>query len=215
MTCWARRGHSDESVAKLGYYSQFRDQSITTASIRTAGRGERKRFPPYTIGGHSAEPGDRTRTARRRRHEKTVRAGGHPLGLPRCPGAVAGWAESNDSHYVRSNDAVVNAIKQRLTSALVITEWCRLPNGTDPRSYYEKGLHDVIRYHVSMTSSANFPDRDSTSAMDPKLYLLWAQANTSAGYRYSVEATAGIAINSGQGGDHFCRLDQLRLGGRH
>ena len=101
------------------------------------------------------------------------------------------WAESNDSHYVRSNDAVVNAIKQRLASAPVITEWCQLPNGTDPRSYYEKGLHDVVRYHVSMTSSANFPDRDSTSAMDPKLYLLWAQANASAGYRYSVEARPG------------------------
>jgi hypothetical protein len=101
------------------------------------------------------------------------------------------WAESNDSQYVRSSDGVVNAMKQRMSSAPVITEWCRLPNGTDPRSYYEKGLHDVVRYHVSMTSSDNFPDRDSTSAMDPKLYLLWAQANTSAGYRYSVEARPG------------------------
>jgi hypothetical protein len=42
-----------------------------------------------------------------------------------------------------------------------------------------------------MTSSAKFPDRDSPSAMDPKLYLLSAQANSSAGYRYSVEAQAG------------------------
>jgi hypothetical protein len=98
------------------------------------------------------------------------------------------WAESNDSQYVRSNDAVVNALKQRLASAPVISEWCHLPNGTDPRSYYEKGLHDVVRYHVSMTSSGNFPDRDANSAMDPNLFRLWAQANTSAGYRYSVEA---------------------------
>ena len=42
-----------------------------------------------------------------------------------------------------------------------------------------------------MTSSSKFPDRDSTSAMDRKLYLLWAQANASAGYRYSVEARRG------------------------
>ena len=70
------------------------------------------------------------------------------------------WSDSNDSHYVRSNDAVVNAIKQRLASALVITEWCGLPKGTDPQSYYQKGLHDVVRYHVSMTSSAKFPDRE-------------------------------------------------------
>jgi hypothetical protein len=66
-----------------------------------------------------------------------------------------------------------------------------LHNGTDPRSYYEKGLHDIVRYHVSMTSSVNFPDRDSRSAMDRNLFLLWAQANTSAGYRYSVEARPG------------------------
>jgi hypothetical protein len=92
---------------------------------------------------------------------------------------------------VRSNDAVVNAIKQRFSSAPLITEWCQLPNGTDPRTYYEKGLHDVVRYHVSMTSSFNFPDRESNSAMDPKLYVLWAQANAASGYRYSVEARSG------------------------
>ncbi|EUA38437.1 hypothetical protein I549_5480 [Mycobacterium avium subsp. avium 2285 (R)] len=73
----------------------------------------------------------------------------------------------------------------------MISQWCRPPKGADSRSYYEKGLHDVIRYHVSMTSSADFPDRDATSAMDPELYLLWGQANTSAGYRYSVEAKPG------------------------
>jgi len=106
-------------------------------------------------------------------------------------GPLPAWAESSDSQLVATNDAVINATKQRLASAPVISEWCRLPNGTDPRSYYEKGLHDVVRYHVSLTSSANFPDRDSTSAMDPALYLLWAQANSSAGYRYSVEAVPG------------------------
>ena len=125
-----------------------------------------------------------------------------PVGIRSdCLGVQAplpAWAESSDSHYVRSNDAVVNAIKQRLASAPVITEWCGLPNGTDPQSYYEKGLRDVVRYHVSMTSSANFPDRNSTSAMDPKLYLLWAQANAAVGYRYSVEARAGSQSIQGQ-----------------
>ncbi len=42
-----------------------------------------------------------------------------------------------------------------------------------------------------MTSSTNFPDQRATSPMEPKLYLLWAQANAVAGYRYSVEAVAG------------------------
>jgi hypothetical protein len=101
------------------------------------------------------------------------------------------WAEADGSYYVRSKDPVVGQLKDRLASALVITEWCQLPDGTDPRSYYDKGLRDVVKYHVSMTSSYNFPAVDSTTPMDPALYLLWAQANVSAGYRYSAEARAG------------------------
>ena len=42
-----------------------------------------------------------------------------------------------------------------------------------------------------MTSSYNFPDRDSSAAMDPTMYALWAQANAAAGYRYSVDAQPG------------------------
>ncbi|AWV47209.1 hypothetical protein DIJ64_01255 [Mycobacterium leprae] len=70
-------------------------------------------------------------------------------------------------------------------------DWLASGSAIEPRFYYEKGLCDIIKYHVSMTSSANFPDRDSPSAMDPKLYRLWEQANAAAGYRYSVEARSG------------------------
>lgn len=42
-----------------------------------------------------------------------------------------------------------------------------------------------------MTSSYNFPAVDSSSPMDPALYLLWARANVVAGYRYTAEAQAG------------------------
>jgi hypothetical protein len=181
----------DESVAALGYYSQFRDQSITADSIKQLVAANVNAFPHTQLVVTPQNP-EITRELLADDVTKKLVA---PVGIRSdCLGVQAplpAWAESNDSQYVRSNDAVVNALKRRLASALVITEWCGLPNGTDPRSYYEKGLHDVIRYHVSMTSSANFPDRDSTSAMDPKLYLLWAQANASAGYRYSVEARPG------------------------
>jgi hypothetical protein len=98
------------------------------------------------------------------------------------------WAEADGSHYVRSKDPLVAQLKDRLASAPVITEWCELPEGTEPRSYYDKGLRDVVKYHVSMTSSYNFPAVNSGSVMDPALYLLWAQANVAAGYRYSVQA---------------------------
>ena len=181
----------DDSVAMLGYYSQFRDQSITMASIRQLVAANVTAFPHTQLVVTPQNP----EIVRELLADDVTKKLSAPVGIRSdCLGVQAplpAWAESNDSHYVQSDDAVVNAIKQRLTSALVISEWCQLPNGTDPRTYYEKGLHDVIRYHVSMTSSARFPDRDSTSAMDPTLYLFWAKANASAGYRYSVEARPG------------------------
>jgi hypothetical protein len=181
----------DESVAKLGYYSQFSDQSITAASIQKLVAANVNAFPHTQLVVSPQNP----EIVRELLADDVTKKLSAPVGIRSdCLGVqspLPGWAESSESQYVRTNDAVVNAIKQRLTSALVISEWCRLPTGTDPRSYYEKGLHDVVRYHVSMTSSANFPDRDSSSVMDPSLYVPWAQANASAGYRYSVEARPG------------------------
>jgi hypothetical protein len=181
----------EESTAKLGYFSQFRDQSITTAAIQKLVSANVNAFPHTQLVTTPQNP----EIVRELLADDVTNRLSAPVGIRSdCLGVQAplpAWAESNDSQYVRTNDGVVNALKQRMAAALVITEWCQLPSGTDPRSYYEKGLHDVVRYHVSMTSSANFADRDSTSVMDPKLYLLWAQANTSAGYRYSVEARPG------------------------
>ncbi|OBH33067.1 hypothetical protein A5692_14770, partial [Mycobacterium sp. E342] len=181
----------DDSQPKLGYYSQFRDQTITKASIAQLVAANVGAF------GHTqlVTTAENPEIVRELFADDVTKKLSAPVGIRAdCLGVqspLPEWAESSDSHYVRFNDAAVNAIKQRLTSALVVSQWCPLPNGTDPRSYYEKALHDVVRYHVSMTSSANFPDRDPTSAMDPKLYLLWAKANASAGYRYSVEAKPG------------------------
>lgn len=181
----------DESTAMLGYYSQFRDQSILKSSIQQLVTANVSAFPHTQLVVTPQNP----EIVRELLADDVTKKLSAPVGIRSdCLGVQAplpAWAESNDSQYVRTNDAVVNALKQRLASAPTITEWCQLPSGTDPRSYYEKGLHDVVRYHVSMTSSANFPDRDSNSAMDSNLFLLWAQANTSAGYRYSVETRAG------------------------
>lgn len=188
----------DDSVAKLGYYSQFRDQSITAASIRQLVAANVGAFPHTQLVVTPQNP----EIVRELLADDVTKKLSAPVGIRSdCLGVqspLPAWAESSDSQYARTNDAVVDAIKRRLASAPVITGWCQLPNGTEPRSYYEKGLHDVIRYHVSMTASANFPDRDSTSAMDTKLYLLWAQANASAGYRYSVEARPGTQSIQGK-----------------
>ena len=97
--------------------------------------------------------------------------------------------------YVKNKDPLVAQLTQRLASAPVITEWCFLSllGGGDAQRLYEKALRDVVKYHVSMTSSVNFPESflTFTTPMDPKLYLLWANANAYAGYRYSVDARPG------------------------
>ncbi|MEZ0352128.1 hypothetical protein [Mycobacterium sp. pR1184] len=181
----------DESVAKLGYYSQFRDQNITSASIAKLVAANVNAFPHTQL---VVTPMN-VDIVRQLFADWVTKALSAPVGIRSdCLGVYAPlpvWAESAGSHYVQLNDPLVKQIKDRLASGLVITEWCQLPDGTDPNSYYEKGLRDVVKYHVSMTSSFNFPAVNATSPMDPALFLLWSKANVVAGYRYSVEARKG------------------------
>ncbi|CAM2866719.1 hypothetical protein BST27_17620 [Mycobacterium intermedium] len=181
----------DESAGALGYYSQYRDQNITTASIQKLVAANVNAFPRTQL---VVTPNNPEIVRELLADDVTTKLAA-PVGIRSdCLGVNAPlptWAETNSSHYVQTSDPLVAALKQRMATAPVITEWCQLPNGTTPHAYYEKGLRDVIRYHVSMTSSINFPDQQATSPMDPKLYVLWAQANAVAGYRYSVEARQG------------------------
>lgn len=181
----------DESVAKLGYYSQFRDQSITIDSIRRLVAAHVNAFPRTQLITTTLNP----EIVRQMLAEDVTKKLSAPVGIRSdCIGVIApmpGWAELEGSHYVREKDPVVAQLKARLATAPVLTEWCMLPKGGDRRAYYEKGLHDVVRYHVSMTSNCDFEDTNSPVAMDPALYRVWAQSNIAAGYRYSVEARQG------------------------
>ncbi len=188
----------DDSVAALGYYSQSRDQNITTASIQRLVAANVSAFPRTQLVTSPANP----EIMRELLADDVTKKLSAPVGIRSdCLGVYApmpAWAEGNGAHYAQTKDPVVAALRQRLATAPVITEWCELPGATTPQAYYEKGLRDVMKYHVSMTSSVNFPDQDATSQMDPKLYLLWAQANATAGYRYSVEAQPGSQALSGK-----------------
>lgn len=178
----------DESVAKLGYYSQFRDQNITAGAIRQLVAAHVNAFPHTQLVTTALNP----EIVRQLIADDVTKKLSAPVGIRAdCLGVqdpLPAWAEREGSHYVESKDPLVKALRDRLAAAPMITEWCQLPDKTDPRTYYEKGLQDVVKYHVSMTSSFNFPAVDSSTPMDPALYLLWAQANVAAGYRYSVEA---------------------------
>ena len=181
----------DESMAKLGYYSQFRDQSITIASIRQLVAANVNAFPHTQVIATTLNP----EIVRELLADDVTKKLSAPVGIRSdCIGVIApmpGWAVSDGSHYVLSKDPLIAQLKDRLASAPVLTEWCLLPPGTDRRSYYARGLHDVIKYHVSMTSSVDFEDTNSTTPMDPGCTCSGRRANIAAGYRYSVEARPG------------------------
>jgi hypothetical protein len=181
----------EDSVAALGYYSPFRDQNITTASIRRLVAAHVNAFPHTQLVVTPNNP----EIVRELLADDVTKKLAAPVGVRSdCLGTYAPlppWTENPKSEYVQKKDPLITELRQRLASAPVITEWCGSTDGRDPRSYYKQGLRDVVKYHVSMTSSVNFPDSESTTPMDPTLYLLWAQANIFAGYRYSVEAQPG------------------------
>ena len=181
----------DESVAKLGYYSQFRDQNITKASIQRLVAANVKAFPRTPMVTTALNP----EIVRELLADDVTKKLAAPVGIRAdCLGVqepMPTWSTSDGSYYVQSKDPVVTALRDRLTRALVITEWCQLPDGADPKAYYQMGLRDVVKFHVSMTSSFNFPAANSTTPMDPGLYQLWARTNVVAGYRYSVDAEPG------------------------
>lgn len=181
----------EESIAKLGYYSQYRDQNITKASIARLVAANVNAFPRTPLVTTALNP----EIVRRLLADDVTKKLTSPVGIRAdCLGVqdpLPTWATSDGSYYVKSKDPLVNTLRDRLAKALVITEWCEKPDGTDAKSYYQKGLHDVVKFHVSMTSSFNFPAAKSKSPMEPALYQLWARTNVVAGYRYSAEAVSG------------------------
>jgi hypothetical protein len=183
---------ADESMAQLGYYSQYRDQSITMNSIRKLVAANVTAFPHTQI----VVAGSNPEIVRQMLADDVTKKLVAPAGIRSDALGVTSpfpvWASDDTSWYVQHKDPLVTELRKRLASAPVITEWGRQPSDkTSPIDVYTKGLYDVVRYHVSMTSSTNFPDKASNTPMDPKLYLLWAQANIAAGYRYSVDAKPG------------------------
>ena len=186
-----------ESVRRLGYFSQYRDQSITAGSIRRLVAANVAAFPRTQLVVTPQNP----EIVRQLLSDQVTGTVAAPVGIRSdCLGVYAplpAWAHDMDSQYVAQDDSLVAELTSRFASAPVITEWCQVPGGTDLRAYYAKGLHDVVAYHVSMTSSTNFPDRDSRRPMSLELFSLWARANAYAGYRYSVESVTGTTSFDG------------------
>ncbi|PTR42825.1 hypothetical protein C8K38_110123 [Rhodococcus sp. OK611] len=179
----------EDSERRLGYLSQFRDQSITARSIRRLVEANLGAFPDTQV---VAAPGNPEIMRQLFADESVGPATRRPVGIRAdCLGVqtpLPAWADDEDSVYVTSDEPLVSTMRARFSTAPVVTEWCQLPAGTGRGAYYEKGLRDTVDYHVSMTSSVGFPDQNAVQPMEPGLFALWARTNKFAGYRYSVAA---------------------------
>ena len=179
----------DDSIAQLGYYSQYGDQSINKASITRMVNATLAAFPDTQIIVLDDNPEiTRQLLAASPRLPAGIRA--DCLGVYPPPQI---WATDPNSWYVQSDDAVIATLRARWRTAPVVTEWCNSqPDGEI--AYFQQAIRDTVNYHVSLVAS-------NVMAPSPDVYDMWARTNKYAGYRYAVtsvtlppSAPAGSAL---------------------
>lgn len=186
------------SEAELGYYSQYRDQYITKATVIRLVDANLRAFRNTQMVTATGNP----EIVKQLLRDSAELAGTvKPVGLRSdCLGVfspVPTWAENQYSKYVERSDPIVDVLLERYSTAPVLTEWCQKPDDMTSTEYYERALSDVIDHHVSMTASSGFPDQFNGDTMSRDLYSLWSRANVVSGYRYVADATAGVPDSDG------------------
>ena len=167
----------DESVAQLGYYSQYTDQSITKASITRLVNVTLAAFPDTQIIFLDDNP-EITRQLLAASPTRPVGIRADCLGVYAPPQV---WATDPDSWYVRNRDPVIAKLLARWRTAPVVTEWCNSqPDGAS--AYFQQAIRDTVNYHVSLVAS-------NVLAPPPDMFDMWTRTNKYAGYRYAVTST--------------------------
>ena len=179
----------DDSIAQLGYYSQYHDQSITKASITRMVNATLVAFPDTQI----IVLDDNPEITRQLLTASPTR----PVGIRAdCLGVYAPpqiWATDPNSWYVQNDDPVLAALRARWRTAPVVTEWCTWqPDG--PIAYFQQAIKDTVNYHVSLVAS-------NVMAPSPDMYEMWARTTKYAGYRYAV--TSSTVPASAAAGSHL------------
>jgi hypothetical protein len=168
---------ADDSIAQLGYYSQYSDQSITKASITRMVNATLAAFPDTQIVVLDDNP-EITRQLLAATPRRPVGLRADCLGVYPPPQI---WATDPNSWYVQNRDPVIAALRARWRTAPVVTEWCNSqPDGEV--AYFQRGIKDTVNYHVSLVAS-------NVMAPSPGWYDMWARTNKYAGYRYAVTST--------------------------
>jgi hypothetical protein len=174
----------ENSIAQLGYYDQYGDQSVTKASITRMVNATLAAFPDtQIIAGDDNVEITRQFLAASPRRPVGIRA--DCLGVYPPPQT---WATSPDSWYVQHHDPVIKVLLARWHIAPVVTEWCTFqPDGA--AAFFQRALKDTVNYHVSLVASnVTLAASSGGMAPTPDTYDVWARANKYAGYRYAVSA---------------------------
>jgi hypothetical protein len=188
------------SVATLGYYSQYQDQYITKASLSRIVNATLRAFPDTQLLTTAQNP---EIVKQAMRDSPAVSGLVHPVGIRAdCLGVYEPpqtWAVNSYSYYVQSGDPIIPVLLNRWRTAPVATEWCNFaPSGN--QALFDQGVRDTVNYHVSLLSST-VPLYQGSTTMPSDIYALWAEANKFGGYRYAMTAaslpgatTVGTAI---------------------
>lgn len=189
-----------DSVAALGYYSQYQDQYITKSSVARIVNATLRAFPDTQVLTTAQNPEIVKQVMR---DSPAVRGLAHPVGVRAdCLGVYQPpqtWAVNQYSYYVQSGDPIVPMLLDRWRTAPVVTEWCTFAP-TGEQALFDQAVRDTVNYHVSMLSST-VPLYENSATMPAAIYDLWAKANKFGGYRYAMTsavlpatATAGTAV---------------------
>lgn len=177
------------SVATLGYYSQYQDQYITKPSIARIVNATLRAFPDTRVL-TTAQNAEIVKQAMR--DSPVLSTTRRPVGVRAdCLGVYEPpqtWAVNPYSQYVQSNDPIIPVLLERWRTAPVVTEWCNFaPDGN--QAFFDKGVKDTVNFHVSMLSST-VPMYQGSTSMPSDLYQQWAKANKFSGYRYAMTAAS-------------------------
>lgn len=185
-----------DSIATLGYYSQYQDQYITKTSITRIVKATLQAFPDTQILTTAQNP---EIVKQAMRDSPAISGLARPVGIRAdCLGVYEPpqtWAVNQYSHYVQSGDPIVGVLRDRWRTAPVVTEWCTFaPSGN--KALFDQAVRDTVNYHVSMTSST-VPLYESSTTMPADIYDLWVKANKFSGYRYAMTSAALPATAAG------------------
>lgn len=189
----------EQSIASLGYYSQYQDQYIHKNSIIRLVNATLRAFPDTQIVTTTGNP-EIVKQFFRDSPELTTNVK-KPVGIRGdCLGVfepVATWAVNQWSWYVNNNDPIIPTVLNRWKTAPVITEWCNwVPNSE--LTYFDKALKDTVNYHVSYIASTGHPYQWSSAIMPQQLYTLWEKAAKFSGYRYAMSWASVPNVTQGQ-----------------